>query len=247
MGNIEGEQKKLDERQIAYFDSEWAVDAQVENFLHLMNDFMPEQPKIILDVGGGKGYFATKINAATKCSVRVLDSDMKSIDTVNESENPVTGVVGDALNPEIVGDESVICFNLILHHLIGNHETATRQLQQKGLSVWKDSCCCIFVNEIMYESYLGNFSSRLIYEITKNKFLSMIGKMISIFIPSLRANTFGVGVRFRSHEDWVSLFTESGFDITSKISGEKEPVSFFLRLLLIKEIRRDSFLLSKGG
>ena len=239
-------QKVLDEHQIAYFDSESAVDSQVEHFLSLVGDRIPRDSKIILDVGGGKGYFATKIYTTTKCPVRVLDSDEKSIDAVNKINNFVTGVIGDALDPQVVGDESVVCFNLILHHLIGNNELETRQLQQKGLSVWKDSCEYIFVNEIMYESYLGSFSGRLIYEITKNNILSMIGKMVSIFIPSLRANTFGVGVRFRSHEDWVSLFTESGYDIISKISGETEPVSFFRRLLLIKEMRRDSFLLSKG-
>jgi hypothetical protein len=240
-------QKILDKQQIAYFDSKSAVNLQVEHFLILLGGLIPRDSKVILDVGGGRGYFAAKIYESTKCLIRVLDSDENSIDAVNNNNNFVTGVLGDALYPHVVGDESVVCFNLILHHLIGNNELETRQLQQKGLSVWKDSCEYIFVNEIMYESYLSNFSGRIIYEITKNKILSIFGKIISLFIPSLRANTFGVGVRFRSHEDWVSLFAESGFDIISKISGEKEPVSFFRRLLLIKEMRRDSFLLSVGG
>ena len=86
-------------------------------------------------------------------------------------------------------------------------------------------------------------SGWLIYQITSSSVLSAIGKAVSKIIPSFRANTFGTGVRFRSHDEWEKLFSHAGFKVTSSIVGRNEYVALPLRLLLIKNIRRDSFLL----
>jgi hypothetical protein len=62
-------------------------------------------------------------------------------------------------------------------------------------------------------------------------------------MPSLKANTFGVGVRFRSGNEWTKIFDNSGFVVEAELKGEEEFISLPRRLLLIKSIRRDSFLL----
>src|SRR3546814_14279285 len=59
---------------------------------------------------------------------------------------------------------------------------------------------------------------------------------------SLRANTFGMGVRFRSHKEWRQLFAEAGFHVLDMRTGRNERISPPLRGLLIKAIRRDSFV-----
>ena len=102
----------------------------------------------------------------------------------------------------------------------------------------------IFINEYIYESMILDLSGRLIYEITKSQVLSFLGKMVSYVVPSLRANTFGVGVRFRSNKGWTDIFDSMGFKVVNFIKGAPEPVSFARRLLLIRECRRDSFLLT---
>ena len=57
----------------------------------------------------------------------------------------------------------------------------------------------VFVNEYIYELYVGNVSGWLIFQVTKSRVLSWIGRVVSTVVPSLRAKTFGVSVRFRTH------------------------------------------------
>jgi hypothetical protein len=89
----------------------------------------------------------------------------------------------------------------------------------------------------------NNLSGWLIYQITSSFILSKIGGFIAKFAPSLKANTFGVGVRFRSHADWHELFSSIGFDVIDTVIGQEGYVSLPLRCLFIKSCRRDSFLL----
>lgn len=235
------EQKKIDE-----FDHKHFREDQLNDLITLTNQMKIKDSQYVVDIGGGVGYFAQILNEIKGYSVRVIDSNRPSIDRVNQLNNKsIEGRVGDALNPEISGDESIICFNMILHHLVGGSENHTKMLQKQALLAWKESPVPIFVNEYIYESFIKNLSGYLIYKITSNKTLSFIGAIISKIIPSLRANTFGVGVRFRSHKEWVNLFEECGLKVSSIVYGKPEYISPPLRLLCIHEIRRDSFLLVK--
>lgn len=188
------------------------------------------------------GYFAKAIQDIIALPVRVLDSDVRSIEYCKQAG--IEAVQDDALNPTIIGDESIICFNLILHHLVGASEQETRRLQKQALSAWRSTAQMIFVNEYIYESYfMTNFSGWLIFKITSSTVLSNIGSFIAKFAPSLKANTFGVGVRFRSHAEWREIFSSLGFEIMGTVIGPQEYVSLPRRCLLIKNCRRDSFLL----
>lgn len=155
----------------------------------------------------------------------------------------IDAVQGDAIHPTMSGKEDIVCFNLILHHLIGNSDADTLALQTRALAAWTPHVRSVFVNEYIYESYWGNFSGWLIFSITKSAVLSWIGKMVAVVVPSLKANTFGVGVRFRAHEEWRGVFEAAGYSVKSVILGKDEPISLPRRLLLIKHIRRDSFVL----
>lgn len=236
----------LEQHQVETFYVDCFAQDQVEHFCDLTNNLRAQYDKYTVDIGGGCGFFASALHQKTGRLLRVIDSDKSSIDRVNRLDDPsIDGVIGDALNPEINGDEEIVCFNLMLHHLVGGNERATRSLQKKALSCWKNHADYVFVNEYIYESYIGNVSGLLIFAITSNWLLSMVGRAIGRVVPSLRANTFGVGVRFRAHREWVELFEECGYGVASKIHGKPEPVAPPWRLLLIKEIRRDSFLLSR--
>ena len=247
MAMNENKQITLAQSQIEAFDHEDFHESQANDFIKLTNNNINKN-KYVVDVGGGVGYFAKSLNDKTGISVRVIDSNVLSIEKVKKIKNKnIEGIVGDALNPVIKGDESVICYNQILHHLIGSNEAETRMLQKQALLAWKNTNISIFINEYIYESFVGNLSGRLIYEITSNKFLSTIGAAIGRIIPSLKANTFGVGVRFRAKDEWIKIFEECGFTLSSMSYGEEEYVSIPRRLLLIKQARRDSFLLVKSN
>lgn len=238
------EQNKLSIDQVENFYVDIFASGQVQHFNKMVPPNTLSRTGVVVDIGGGCGYFARTLSKETGFRVRVIDQDPMSIDickTVNGGS--VEAFLGDALNPSIRGDEEIVCFNLILHHLIGKNEQETRQLQINVLNIWLRQAKFIFVNEYVYDSYILNLSGKLIYSITKSKFLSLVCSLVGKFIPSLRANTSGVGVRFRSHDEWVDIFNNCGYRIVGKTYGRKDPVSLPRRFLLIKEIRRDSFLL----
>ena len=234
-------------KQIENFHHDHFVEDQVRAFLDLQKP-IGKDDGVIADIGGGCGYFAKTIRARIGAKVRVLDTDPKSVRICQDFG--IDAELSDALNPQVHGDETVICFNLILHHLVGKTEASTLDLQSKALKIWKSSLRQIFVHEYIYESYISEkISGFLIWKITSNKILSKLCMSVSKIVPSLRANTFGVGVRFRAKREWVDIFESIGFKIVGYEKGKDEGVSIARRMLLIKNCRRDSFVLEskKGG
>jgi hypothetical protein len=233
-------QNILNANQIAAFYHDEFVWQQVSHFIKMALPAV-ENGKYVVDIGGGCGYFAAAIKRELNIPTRVLDLDPVSIEIA--VKNGIEAFVDNALFPEKKNDENIVCFNLILHHLVGKSDMETIELQKNAIRSWQGTNVKIFVNEYIYESLVGNFSGWLIYQITKNHFLSKLCEFVAKFVPSLRANTFGVGVRFRSNSEWKRIFEECEFVIDQEEKGEKEFVSLPRRLLLIKEIRRDSFFL----
>ena len=235
-------QRNLNSDQVAAFYHTEFVSQQIEHFGSMVGGRFNGHNARLLDVGGGKGYFAAAARATFGLSCRVIDTDPVSVS--GALEQGVEASCEDALAPSIHGDEGVVCFNLILHHLVGQSDQETKALQMRAIQHWSATESLVFVNEYIYESYFRNFSGRLIYEITSSRLLSALGSFVARFVPSLNANTFGVGVRFRSNTEWKRLFEEAGYAVMKERNGEPEPVSPARRLLLIRAIRRDSFLLT---
>lgn len=233
-------QRRLSTEQIEAFHHDVFVNDQVHDFATLMADSGAETG-VVADVGGGCGFFARALADARGHRTRVIDMDIASIEAALGAG--VEAVIGDALAPEFRGDEKVACFNLILHHLIGAGERETRALQVQALRAWRGQARALFVNEYIYQSYVGSVSGALIFAITANPVLSWMGRQLARVVPAVKANTFGVGVRFRSHEEWLKLFHEAGYRVIDSRKGAPEPIAPPLRSLLIKTIRRDSFRL----
>lgn len=233
-------QKMLNAEQVAAFYYDGFVEQQVSHFRKFCFPFV-ERGKVVVDIGGGCGYFAAALKKELSIPVRVIDMDPVSV--ASAQRLGVEAMVGDALRPPKRNDEAIVCFNLILHHLVASSEADTSALQASAISAWRENNVKVFVNEYIYESWIANISGWLIYQITKSRLLSAIGKTISMVVPSLKSNTFGVGVRFRANTEWRNIFEECGFEIANELKGEKESIPLPQRLLLIKEIRRDSFFL----
>jgi hypothetical protein len=233
-------QKILNAEQIGTFHHNFFVQQQVEHFKEIALNRV-EADKVVVDIGGGCGYFASAIYTELNLPTRVIDMDPGSVDSAKMLG--VEAMVGDALRPVKKNDEGVVCFNQILHHLIANSEAKTLMLQMSAITAWHENNVKIFVNEYIYDSWIANTSGWLIYQITKSKLLSAIGRIVATVVPSMKANTFGVGVRFRSNREWKSIFEKCGFVIVGEKKGANESIALPLRLLFIKEIRRDSFFL----
>jgi hypothetical protein len=233
-------QSLLSGEQIEAFQHDQFVEDQARQFMALLGPAANDRSEVV-DVGGGCGFFARRVHALTGRRVRVIDTDSASIEICRRAG--VEAVYGDALSPELTGREGLVTFNMILHHLVGRTERETLDLQRRALSVWRHQVRAAFVSEYIYESYVGDFSGWLIYQVTKSRFLSWIGGVVATVAPSLKANTFGVGVRFRSRRQWLRLFASAGYEVKSSAIGPEDTVSLPRKLLLIRRIRRDSFLL----
>jgi SAM-dependent methyltransferase len=231
-------QRILSGDQVEAFYHDKFVEDQTRHFISLLGT---SGTLSVTDVGGGCGFFAKRLGYLAGHRVRVLDTDEASLEACRKAG--VEAARGDALDPSIAGPAEVVAFNLILHHLVGASGRETRELQRRALALWGAHAGAVFVNEYIYESWLGGFSAWLIFQVTRSRLLSWIGRALSALAPSLRANTFGVGVRFRPHGEWLRLFREAGYEVVSAVLGRDEPVSLPRRLLMIRKIRRDSFLL----
>lgn len=235
------DQRRLANEQIELFHHDLFVETQLQHFVEICQPRLAGRKGVVLDMGGGCGFFSAALALRTGLPCRVVDADPVSVGKARELG--VDANVGNALAPLPAGDESAVCFNLILHHLVASTDDRTRKLQCAALSSWSGRDVLLFVNEYIYESHVRNASGRLIFEITASRVLSAIGKLVSRAVPSLNANTFGVGVRFREAADWVRLFEDAGWQVVASKRGEEEFVSLPRRLLLIKSCRRDSFVL----
>jgi len=241
-------QVKLAQHQIEAFYSDRLANDQIVHFQKLVGSDLISKIRVVVDVGGGCGHFARQLVEKTGLQTRVVDSDQLSIENCKRDYGDhLEAEVGDALKPQIYGDEDVVCFNLILHHLVGSTESETRALQKQALIAWREQAKTIFINEYIYDSFIKGFSGRIIYEITRSPFLSVLGRLVGTFIPSLKANTFGIGVRFRAHHEWIELFEECGFRLIKSEYGRLERISLPRRILLIKRKKRDSFLLQSNN
>jgi hypothetical protein len=234
------QQRVLKTEQVEEFYHDVFVTTQVRDFVDFVEETQLPVKKVI-DIGGGCGFFADALAQKTGLDAQVVDMDPGSVAACVEKGVPAE--IGDALNPAQRGDEDVVSFNLILHHLVAASDTETEALQKRALAVWQRKAKAVFVNEYIYDSYFGHVSGWLIYQITSSQLLSAIGKLVAKFVPSLRANTFGTGVRFRAHNEWVDLFERIGFSVAAHRRGAEEDVSLARRLLMIKSCRRDSYLL----
>jgi hypothetical protein len=238
-------QSKLSGEQVAAFYHSAFVADQIQHFRALLGSSARQDVSsgrgVVTDVGGGVGFFAEGLRDSLGVAVRVVDMDPLSVAKCRE--RGIDADQADALGMKPVGDESVVCFNLILHHLVGKDVHSTRTLQLRALSAWRDAGVKLFVNEYIYESFVAGWSGSLIYRITSSNMLSALAGAVSRIVPSLRANTFGVGVRFRGEAEWVGLFREAGFEVVGRKAGDEEHVDLPLRALLIRSIKRSSFLL----
>lgn len=234
-------QRVLPADRLEQFYTDTATSDQVRYFHALV----PRSANpVVVDVGGGHGFFARALQSLIGGSVRVIDSDPVSI--AGCTANHVRGVLGDALHPPVDGDEDVACFNLILHHLIGASEAKTRELQTRALQAWHGKAEYVFVTEYVYDGPF-NLPGRLIYWITRSRLLSIPARVAGWFSPRLKANTLGTGVRFRSRREWLDLFDAAGFNVVRSAKGREERVMPAHRLLCITHIRRDSFVLRQSS
>ena len=73
-------QIRLEQHQIEAFYTDGFAKDQVAHFKKLIDVNALTGTRVVVDVGGGCGYFAKELQEKTGLKVRVIDSDKKSIE-----------------------------------------------------------------------------------------------------------------------------------------------------------------------
>ena len=208
----------LSQTQLETMEGEFAVWPQYEAFL---GEHLPdEQIESILDVGGGSGIvmdlLLERFSAAHGV---VVDSAEYMIERNNPHERK-DAFVGSALNllDCLEGRRfDLISLNDLLHHLVGPDRAQTKRnvLQLlETLPALLTPRGRVVVYEVLYEGWWpGIEPGDVIYALTKLQL-----PWFSRFLRRFGANTAGVGVAFRSHDAWRSLFRDASLAIDAEIS-----------------------------
>lgn len=240
-------QRELAAGQLSEFYHDEFVTIQVDHLRRLFDSSQLQRAKAV-DLGGGVGHFALAAREQLMLDVTVLDTDARSI--ARASESGLKAELGDALTTRLGDGVPLASFNLILHHLVSGRWSTTLALQQQALAnqLAGPQGKQLFVNEYVYESYVWqDFASRLIFAVTSSKLLSLLASQVARLAPSLRANTFGIGVCFHSDRTWRRLFAQAGWRIEQVIEGDPESISVPRRAaLLLRRCRRNSYRLSRA-
>ena len=248
----QAEQRVLPQMAIDAFDTPEGTAEQLQHFKTVLG-YARESVFSLLDIGGGTGFFATAVRKEfPRAAITILDLDESSVRKGRESG--LNALQGSIIDPpaEIRGEQfDVVSFNLMLHHIIGDDEPSTYDLQRRALEQGRRLMTKegkMFVHEICYEGrLLRDLSARLIYQITSSRFIGVAIRVIGKAIPSLNANTAGIGVRFRPSHQWMTLASKTGLILAKACKGEPERHSWIRRVcLLIQEVRRHSWLMSSA-
>jgi SAM-dependent methyltransferase len=248
----QAKQRVLPQMAIDAFDTPEGTAEQLQHFKTMLG-YTHESVFSLLDVGGGTGFFASAVqNEFPHAAITILDLDESSVRKGIASG--LNALHGSIINPptEIRGKTfDVVSFNLMLHHIIGDDEPSTYELQRRaleqGLKLMSNEGK-MFVHEICYEGrLLRDLSARLIYGITSSRFIGAAIRVMGKAIAALSANTAGIGVRFRPSHAWMTLASKAGLSLVSGCKGEPEQHSWMRTLfLLIREVRRHSWVMSSA-
>jgi len=234
------EQRILSKEQLSDFYIETFVAEQKAHISRLLKTDTPDLK--IVDVGGGAGFLASAVGKELGFAVTVWDIDPEAVRLARlRGVNAVEKNILTSIEKQPV---DVMFFNLVLHHLVGSSNKQTLETQRVALENAKRCANTILVHEYIYESYFfDELSSWLIWLLTSSTSLVRLLRMIGKIVPSLNANTLGVGVRFHCKSGWKRQFEEAGFMVVNSIDCQREHVSLARRILLIRNLYRTTFLL----
>ena len=206
--------KQLDDDQLEGFDWEFIDSEKRQAIFTQINRDFPSGEFSFIDIGGGNGSFTDRVlNAFPKSKGLVIDNSEMLL-SKNEPRAGKSVLCESVENLENVLTEKydIVFFNLILHHLVGDSYSASRQFQRKELEQAirvLDDRGRISVFENVYDgSVIDSVPSHMIFNLT-------VSKPLKKLVSKLGANTAGVGVCFLSKRQWEAELSGVGLQVTN--------------------------------
>jgi SAM-dependent methyltransferase len=237
--------KKLDDEQVEAFDTEYVSDSRWEVVKSLLERDFPDGEFSFLDIGGGNGKFADRLLAQyPKSKGTVLDNSEVLLGRNQPDDRKV--LVSSSVENLVELNEKydLICVHWLLHHIVCDSYTKTRQAQNETLHAIRELLTPrgrVSMFENIYTGWVINsLPGRMIYQLTSNK-------MIAVLTRKLGANTAGVGVCFLSRGQWLASIKDAGLQVLAYTEPDKWvwPLKLEWRIFLhIKHVRVGHFWLT---
>lgn len=234
--------KQLKDSQLKTFDTEYVDKKRWKIIKEQIDKDFPDGDFSFLDVGGGNGVFADRLlKYYPKSKGTVLDNSQLLLNkNVSDSRKTIICDSVENLN-KLETKYDLICFNWLLHHLIGNSYLDTRKNMYTAIDtvvplLTDRGRVSIFEN--MYNGLVvDGLPSLLIFTLTSSK-------AIAGFIKKMGANTAGVGVCFLSQKQWTKVLDRTSLKLLKYTDDDKWSISLKLNVLLhIGNIRCGHFWL----
>jgi len=224
--------RQLSDSQLASFDTEY-VDADRWQLVkgNIDRDF-PGGKFRFLDLGGGTGRFADLLLAHYPLAEGCV-FDNSALLLARNKLDPRKQLICDSAEHlgNIDGRFDLVSVHWLLHHLVGDsyaQTTANQRAVLGGLAGLLTGCGRISLFENNYQGLvLSALPGWLIYEATAMRSLAALTRRLG-------ANTAGVGVCFRSEQQWRAMIAATGFKIVDY--GEPDqwiwPLRWYWRVFL---------------
>lgn len=214
---VSSEQLHLRPEQISAFDIQMR---DAESVVAELKTYGISEIESALDLGGGNGVLCDRLLLSGLCKKATVFDLSDEMLRRNKRVANKSIVHGDIFSdPEkLLGSKSydVVFINMVLHHLVGSSSKECLALLAKACENLRKLCtddALVVVYEQSYSRrlFFGPSPGRLIYYLTRIK-----NPLISSVFRMLGANTASVGVRFRSRDEWVTIFEAMGLSCVQK-------------------------------
>lgn len=206
--------KLLDSSQTESFDTEYVDDYLFYIVVKAVDQYIKNIDKgEVIDVGGGNGMFIDRVlDYYPNLSATLVEPEPTLLykNSSRDNKKLIESTFQDLTITSTSTD--LITLNWVLHHFVGCNYSSTYQLQLQALKKCYNLLKpggIIFIFENFYEGkWVNDMPGNIIYHLTASSLMKDVTK-------KLGANTAGVGVSFHSHNAWVSMLKEAGFQIAN--------------------------------
>jgi SAM-dependent methyltransferase len=205
--------RKLGALQVKAFDTDYVEGHRWIVIRNLLERDFPAGNFRFLDVGGGNGRFADRLLAEFPSARGAVLDNSEALLALNTTNDRKTIINDSVENLDSIADRfDVIFVHWLLHHLVGSSYELTKHNQLATLQTLRKMLAAggrISVFENMYRGWLWEeLPGWLIYQLTS-------AKAIAAMVRRMGANTAGVGVCFRSKNEWRATIENAGFQIAA--------------------------------